>query len=71
MVRRAVRVTYDDAASTVRVYVDDELVLSSDRVPWSGGLIGFGSFDDEGRVDNIELVGDSVELDIDTPFPGG
>ena len=68
---RAVRVAYDDATSTVQVYFDDDLVLSSDRVPWSGGLIGFGSFDDEGRVDNIELAGESVDLDIDTPFPGG
>lgn len=67
---RAVRIAYDDATSTVQVYFDDELVLTSDRVPWSGGLIGFGSFDDEGRVDNIELAGERVELDIDTRFPG-
>ena len=64
------RVTYDDATSTVQVYFDDELVLASNRVPWSGGLIGFGSFDDEGRVDNIELVGDRIEIEIDTHFPG-
>lgn len=55
------RVEREVGEGTVRVFLDGEQVLFSDRVPPDLGYIGFGSFDDEGRVDNIRVWADHAE----------
>ncbi|MHC5004164.1 MAG: hypothetical protein ACYTJ0_13700 [Planctomycetota bacterium] len=52
-----VRVERDVAAGTIRVYFDDpdRPVLEASDTTLTGGLIGFGTFDDTGRVDDVRL----------------
>jgi hypothetical protein len=58
---RRVRVEVDPEAGTARVLVDGTEALFSDRVPARSGYVGFGSFDDEMRVDNIRIWSGETE----------
>lgn len=58
---RHVRIECDASTESVRVFFDDAEVLAAAELPWSGGFIGFGSFDDEGRIDNIRVTAASIE----------
>jgi hypothetical protein len=56
---------------TIKVYFDDMskpiMLAQNDKFKW--GAIGFGSFDDTGRIDNIKIWGPSVETKKLPPFP--
>jgi len=58
---KRVRLEVDREAKTARVLVDGEEVLFSDEVPVRDGYVGFGSFDDEGRFDNLRIWSDEVD----------
>ena len=55
----------------IKVYFDDMtkpiMRAQNDKFKW--GAIGFGSFDDTGRIDNIQIWGPSVETKKLPPFP--
>jgi hypothetical protein len=52
-----VRVVRDAAAGTVEVYIRDmsEPILSTTDTNFQSGWLGFGTFDDRGKVDNIHV----------------
>lgn len=56
-----VRIEFDSEAGDVRVFFDGEPVLASDDVPFKRGYVGFGTFDDEGRIDSVRLRSDDFE----------
>jgi hypothetical protein len=59
---RFVRLEVDAENRRVRVLFDGEEVLASDALPWVEGHVGFGSFDDEGRVDDVRIWAESAAL---------
>lgn len=54
-----VRLERSVAAGTIKVYYDDmsEPIMLADDKTFGAGFIGFGSFDDVGKVDNIKIWG--------------
>ena len=64
-----VRLECDIEAGNLRVFFDDMKtpVLAAANVHLTPGWIGFGSFDDTGRIDNIRLSGDRSKP---VTFPG-
>ena len=63
---RHIRVVRDAEAGTISVYFDDmenPVQVASDTT-FTEGYIGFGSFDDTGRMDNIRVYAPSIS---DTP----
>jgi len=57
-----VRLERKAAAGTIKVFYDDmtkPLMEATDKT-FPTGLIGFGSFDDSGRVDNVKIYGPKV-----------
>ena len=58
---RHLRVEFDAEAGSVRALVDGEEALYSDSVPFRSGFLGFGSFDDEGRIDNLRVWSDDAQ----------
>jgi len=70
-----VRLERKAAEGTIKVYFDDlkkPIMLAEDKT-FGAGYIGFGSFDDTGKVDNIRVWGPSVETKRTEFFkrPGG
>lgn len=67
---RKIRVVRDTKKGTVALYFDDMLtpVMVADDVPFEEGLIGFGSFDDTGWVDNIKIWAPEVTKTEQTFF---
>lgn len=59
-----VRVVFDAEDRSLRVYFDSapEPVLVAMGVPMEKGRVGFGSFDDSGRFENITLVAESTTI---------
>jgi len=58
-----IRVVRDAEAGTIAVYFEDmdkPVQVASDKT-FTRGYIGFGSFDDVGRVDNVRLWAKSIE----------
>ena len=55
----------------VKVYFDDmsKPIMRAQNGKFKWGAIGFGSFDDTGRIDNIKIWGPSVETKQLPPFP--
>lgn len=65
-----VRVERRVADGTIRVFFDDmtePVMVARDRT-FGAGLIGFGSFDDSGRIDNIRIAAPVVIGDARTFF---
>lgn len=59
---RKVRVVRDAEAGTIKVFFNDmskPVQVASDKV-FTSGYVGFGSFDDVGRIDNIKLWAKSI-----------
>jgi hypothetical protein len=58
-----VRVERDLGSGVVQVYFDDmeNPVLTARDVTLTSGYVGFGSFDDVGRIDNVRLWADKPE----------
>ena len=65
---KRVRLEFDREAGTARVLVDGEEVLFSDRVPRLSGCVGFGSFDDEGRIDNLRIWSEELDRSASEEF---
>ncbi len=68
-----VRLERDTKAGTIKVFFDDmkkPVMLAQDKT-FLEGYIGFGSFDDTGKVDNVRIWGPpgSVKEAKDQPFP--
>lgn len=58
-----VRLERKGSDGTIKVYFDDmtkPIMIAEDKT-FPSGYIGFGSFDDTGKVDNIRIWGPSVE----------
>ncbi len=57
-----VRLERNAAKGTIRVFYDDmtKPVMEANDKTFPTGLIGFGSFDDSGRVDNVKIWGPKV-----------
>jgi len=57
-----VRIERNTAAGTIKVYFDDfskPLMVAEDKT-FASGCIGFGSFDDKGKIDNVKIWAPSV-----------
>ncbi len=68
---RHVRIERKASDGTVRVFFDDmekSIMSASDKI-FGPGAIGFGSFDDTGRITNIKVWAKSVEARGTAPFP--
>lgn len=69
---RHVRIIRDAKAGTIEVYFDDmnkPVQVASDKV-FTAGYVGFGSFDDVGRVDNIRLWASEIGVKPSKHFQG-
>jgi hypothetical protein len=64
-----VRVVRDTKSGKIEVYFDDltKPVMRAEDKTFAKGRIGFGSFDDTGRVRNIRITGTSAEDAKDRP----
>lgn len=57
-----VRIERNTAAGTIKVYFDDfskPIMVAEDKT-FAMGCIGFGSFDDKGKIDNVKIWAPSV-----------
>ncbi|PYM15782.1 MAG: hypothetical protein DME18_03320 [Verrucomicrobia bacterium] len=66
-----VRLERNTFAGTIKVYFDDlskPIMVASDKT-FGPGCVGFGSFDDTGKVDNIRIWGPSAETKKTDFFP--
>ena len=54
---RRVRIERDSKAGTIKVYYDDMTtpIMTASDTTFKAGWVGFGSFDDTGRIDDIKL----------------
>lgn len=54
-----VRLERDTGAGTIKVYFDDmkEPIMVAEDKTFGAGRIGFGSFDDTGKIDNVKIWG--------------
>jgi hypothetical protein len=65
-----VRLERKTSDGTIKVYFDDlaKPIMVAEDKSFLKGHIGFGSFDDTGKVDNIKIWGPSVESKPAAPF---
>ena len=58
-----VRLIRDLTTGTIELYYDDmtQPIMKAQDKTFGLGYIGFGSFDDSGRIDNIKIWSDKVE----------
>jgi hypothetical protein len=68
-----VRVERNASAGTVRIFFDDmeKPIMTGEDKTFGPGFIGFGSFDDTGKVANVKVWGKSVETRETPAFPAG
>ena len=66
-----VRIVRKASSGTVRVFFDDmeKLIMSGEEKTFGAGAIGFGSFDDTGKIANIKVWGTAIETIPTKPFP--
>ncbi|MFG0283814.1 MAG: BNR-4 repeat-containing protein [Phycisphaerales bacterium JB039] len=57
---RRVRLAFDAETGAAEVTIDGQRALAADAIGLRSGFVGFGTFDDEGRIDNIRLWADSA-----------
>lgn len=64
-----VRLERQAGPGTIKVFFDDmsKPIMVANNATFKSGYIGFGSFDDTGKIDNIRIWGPSVEQ-RPTPF---
>lgn len=68
---RRVRLERKASDGTVRVFFEDmdkPIMVAEDKT-FGPGAIGFGSFDDTGKIGNIRVWAKSVETKPTAPFP--
>ncbi len=58
-----VRITRDPVGGTIAVFFDelDKPIMQAEDKTFGAGYIGFGSFDDTGRVRNVRIIGPKAE----------
>ena len=57
-----IRIERNTSAGTIKVYFDDfskPIMVAEDKT-FASGCIGFGSFDDKGKIDNVKIWAPSV-----------
>lgn len=66
-----VRIERKATTGAVRVFFDDmeKPIMSAEEKTFAKGAIGFGSFDDTGKIANIKIWGPSIETTSTKPFP--
>lgn len=66
-----VRIERKASAGTVRVFFDDleKPIMTGEEKTFDKGFIGFGSFDDTGKITNIKVWGKSAETKETPAFP--
>ena len=66
-----VRLERDTKAGTIKVFYDDmkEPIMLAEDKTFTEGFIGFGSFDDTGKVDNVRIWGPSAKEKKAEIFP--
>ncbi len=47
-------------AGAIEIYFDGKLIMEANDTTFGAGYIGFGSFDDEGKVDNIKIYANKM-----------
>ena len=54
---RKIRIERDSKAGTIKVYYDDMTtpIMTASDTTFKAGWVGFGSFDDTGRIDDVKL----------------
>lgn len=55
-----VRIVRNTEEGTIRVYFNGQLIQETSDKTFLSGAIGFGSFDDSGKIDNIRIWSDRV-----------
>ncbi len=58
------RVRLEREGATIRVSFDAQLLFEIEDATHGAGWIGFGSFDDRGRVDDVKIRGRQVEAPV-------
>ncbi len=58
-----VRIEHNVESGSIKVFFNNmkEPIMEATDNHFNGGFIGFGSFDDTGRIDNIKLWGENLE----------
>ncbi len=58
-----VRLVRDISSGTIELYFDDmtKPIMKAQDTTFGSGFVGFGSFDDSGKIDNINIWADKVE----------
>ena len=64
-----VRLERNVAEGTIKVYFDDlrEPIMTAEDKTFGEGFVGFGSFDDTGKVDNIKIWAPSAKKATQPP----
>ena len=65
------KVRLERKGAVIKVYFDDlaKPIMLAEESTFAKGHVGFGSFDDTGKVDNIKLWAPAVEIRKIGPFP--
>ncbi len=65
------KVRLERKGATIKVYFDDlaKPIMLAEDATFAKGHVGFGSFDDTGKVDNIKIWAPSAEDKNVAPFP--
>ena len=53
----------DAESGLIELHVNGEKVMEAYDKSFTGGHIGFGSFDDTGRIDNVRIIGQPVSME--------
>lgn len=56
-----VKLVRDIESGSIEVFVNDEKIMTATDKTFTSGYLGFGSFDDSGRIDNLTIIGESAE----------
>ena len=66
-----VRIERRASDGTVRVFFDDmaKPIMTGEEKTFAAGFIGFGSFDDTGKIAGVKVWGKAVEAKATPPFP--
>jgi hypothetical protein len=56
-----VRIERNMDTGSIKVFLDGKLIQESNDKTFGAGYIGFGSFDDSGKIDNVKVWSDNTE----------
>lgn len=55
-----VKLVRDAASGLIELHINDENIMEANDKTFTAGHVGFGSFDDTGRIDNISVTGEPI-----------